>query len=81
MSFAFCFDRADDVYHFSYSYPYTYSRLQAYLDKIERKKLPYVKRELLTLTVVSLLLFKGQLTILEHIMNNLKTDVQIVYCM
>uniref|UniRef100_H2YNR8 Cytosolic carboxypeptidase 6 n=1 Tax=Ciona savignyi TaxID=51511 RepID=H2YNR8_CIOSA len=53
MSFAFCFDRADDheVYHFSYSFPYTYSRLQAYLDRIERKQLDYFKRELLTLTV------------------------------
>ncbi|XP_039259503.1 cytosolic carboxypeptidase 6-like [Styela clava] len=53
MSFAFCFDKADDceVYHFSYSFPYTYTRLQTYLDKLERKCLPFVKRELLTLTV------------------------------
>lgn len=53
MSFAFCFDRADDseTYHFSYSFPYTYTRLQTYLDRLERKCLPYFKRELLTLTV------------------------------
>ena len=53
MSFAFCFDRADEneVYHFSYSYLYTYTRLQSYLDNIEKKHLPYFKRELLTSTV------------------------------
>lgn len=54
MSFTFCFDRDDEseVYHFSYSFPYTYTRLQNYLDKLERKCMPYFKRELLTLTVV-----------------------------
>lgn len=52
MSFAFCFDRADDeVYQFAYSFPYTYSRLQTYLDKLESKNLQHVKRELLALTV------------------------------
>jgi len=59
MSFAFCFDRADEneVYHFSYSYPYTYSRLQSYLEAIEKKQLPYFKRDLLTSTVVCFCLF------------------------
>ncbi|CAK8689718.1 unnamed protein product [Clavelina lepadiformis] len=53
MSFAFCFDRADEneVYHFAYSYPYTYTRLQGYLDRLEKKQLPYLDRHLLTLTV------------------------------
>ncbi|XP_078484968.1 cytosolic carboxypeptidase 6-like isoform X2 [Ciona intestinalis] len=53
MSFLFCFDRAEEneVYHFSYSYPYTYSRLQTYLERIEKKQLNYFKRDLLTLTV------------------------------
>lgn len=52
MSFAFCFDRADDeVYQFAYSFPYTYSRLQSYLDKLEHKNLQHVKREVLALTV------------------------------
>ena len=56
MSFAFCFDRADEgeVYHFAYSYPYTYSRLQAYLEKIEKKQYNFFKKETLVLTVVSL---------------------------
>lgn len=53
MSFAFCFDREDDVYQFAYCYPYTYSRLQHYLASLERRNLPYLQRELLGLSVVS----------------------------
>ncbi|MGH0137273.1 UNVERIFIED_CONTAM: hypothetical protein FKN15_069597 [Acipenser sinensis] len=45
MSFAFCFDKEDDTYQFAYCYPYTYSRLQHYLD--------YFQRELLGLSVIS----------------------------
>uniref|UniRef100_A0A3P9HNV8 ATP/GTP binding protein-like 4 n=1 Tax=Oryzias latipes TaxID=8090 RepID=A0A3P9HNV8_ORYLA len=51
MSFAFCFDREDDVYQFAYCYPYTYSRLQHYLASLERKHLPYLRREQLGLSV------------------------------
>ena len=51
LSFAFCFDRPEDIYQFAYAYPYTYSRLQRYLDNLESKDLPYVKRELLAYTV------------------------------
>uniref|UniRef100_A0A8C8DQN4 AGBL carboxypeptidase 4 n=1 Tax=Oryzias sinensis TaxID=183150 RepID=A0A8C8DQN4_9TELE len=51
MSFAFCFDREDDVYQFAYCYPYTYSRLQHYLASLERKHLPYLWREQLGLSV------------------------------
>lgn len=53
MSFAFCFDREDDVYQFSYCYPYSYTRLQNYLDGIEKKEYDYFNRELLCLSVVS----------------------------
>ncbi|MEQ2191385.1 Cytosolic carboxypeptidase 6 [Xenoophorus captivus] len=53
MSFAFCFDREDDVYQFAYCYPYTYTRLQHYLASLERRNLPYLKREQLGLSVVS----------------------------
>lgn len=53
MSFAFCFDREDDVYQFAYCYPYTYSRLQHYLASLERRNLPYLQREQLGLSVVS----------------------------
>lgn len=37
LSFAFFFDREDDVYQFALNYPYSYSRLQAYLSVIEQK--------------------------------------------
>uniref|UniRef100_A0A3B5LTQ5 AGBL carboxypeptidase 4 n=1 Tax=Xiphophorus couchianus TaxID=32473 RepID=A0A3B5LTQ5_9TELE len=53
MSFAFCFDREDDVYQFAYCYPYTYTRLQHYLASLERRNLPYLQREQLGLSVVS----------------------------
>ncbi|XP_019904656.2 cytosolic carboxypeptidase 6 isoform X2 [Esox lucius] len=53
MSFAFCFDREDDVYQFAYCYPYTYSRLQHYLDSLERRNLDYLQREQLGLSVTS----------------------------
>lgn len=51
MSFAFCFDREDDVYQISYCYPYTYGYLENYLNELEAKKLDYFKRELLGLSV------------------------------
>ncbi|XP_069838026.1 cytosolic carboxypeptidase 6 [Dendropsophus ebraccatus] len=51
MSFAFCFDRGDDVYQFAYCYPYTYTRLQHYLENLDRLHLDYVHRELLGLSV------------------------------
>ncbi|XP_068599840.1 cytosolic carboxypeptidase 6 [Brachionichthys hirsutus] len=51
MSFAFCFDREDDIYQFAYCYPYTYSRLQHYLASLERRNLPYLQREQLGLSV------------------------------
>lgn len=56
MSFAFCFDREDDVYQFAYCYPYTYSRLQHYLSSLEQRNLDYLKREQLGLSVVSVCL-------------------------
>ncbi|XP_065104549.1 cytosolic carboxypeptidase 6 isoform X2 [Paramisgurnus dabryanus] len=51
MSFAFCFDREDDVYQFAYCYPYTYSRLQHYLASLEHRNLDYLRREQLGLSV------------------------------
>ncbi|XP_050388353.1 cytosolic carboxypeptidase 6 [Patella vulgata] len=51
MSFAFCFDREEDVYQFSYCYPYSYSKLQNYLDNLEKKNFKFFNRELLSLTV------------------------------
>nr|XP_008118841.1 PREDICTED: cytosolic carboxypeptidase 6 [Anolis carolinensis] len=51
MSFAFCFDREDDIYQFAYCYPYTYTRLQHYLDNLQRRNMDYCRRELLGLSV------------------------------
>ena len=52
MSFTFCFDREDDVYQFAYSFPYTYTKLQNYLENIEQRQLDYVQRRPLVYSVV-----------------------------
>ncbi|XP_048353345.1 BEN domain-containing protein 5-like isoform X4 [Sphaerodactylus townsendi] len=51
MSFAFCFDREEDVYQFAYCYPYTYTRLQHYLDNLQRRNMDYFCREFLGYSV------------------------------
>lgn len=53
MSFAFCFDREEDVYQFAYCYPYTYTRLQHYLDNLQKRNMDYFCREFLGCSVVS----------------------------
>ena len=53
LSFAFAFDREEDVYQFSVCFPYSYSRLQLYLSEVERLKLSWIRRETLAQTVVS----------------------------
>ncbi|XP_075341428.1 cytosolic carboxypeptidase 6 isoform X3 [Odontesthes bonariensis] len=67
MSFAFCFDREDDVYQFAYCYPYTYSRLQHYLASLERRNLPYLQREQLGLSVQQRRLDLLTITNSEHV--------------
>lgn len=37
LSFSFAFDREDEVYQFSLSFPYSYSRMQSYLGLLESK--------------------------------------------
>ncbi|XP_036613812.1 cytosolic carboxypeptidase 6 isoform X1 [Trichosurus vulpecula] len=51
MSFAFCFDREDDIYQFAYCYPYTYTRFQHYLDSLQKRNMDYFFREKLGLSV------------------------------
>ena len=51
MSFAFCFDKEEDVYQFAYSYPYTYSHMQKYLTQLQKRNLDYFLREQLCLSV------------------------------
>ena len=52
LSFAFAFDREEDVYQFSVCFPYSYSRLQLHLSEVEKLRLPWVRRQLLANTVV-----------------------------
>ena len=59
MSFVFCFDLEDDVYQFAYSFPYSYTKLQNYLQILDNRHLDYYERELLAMSVVS-----------DHILNN-----------
>lgn len=36
-SFAFAFDKEEEIYQFALGYPYSYSRLQTYLQILEQK--------------------------------------------
>ncbi len=56
MSFVFCFDHEDDVFQFAYSFPYSYTKLQNYLQILDNRGLDYYDRDLLTMSVVSLIL-------------------------
>ncbi|XP_061200831.1 BEN domain-containing protein 5 isoform X3 [Neopsephotus bourkii] len=71
MSFAFCFDREDDTYQFAYCYPYTYTRLQHYLDNLQRRNMDYFRRESLGLSVQ-----KRQLDLLTITSPEDKTDLE-----
>ena len=51
LSFAFAFDSDTDVYQFAYCFPYTYSRLQTFLEELDKKEMACYRRELLCLTV------------------------------
>lgn len=37
LSFAFCFDKEDEIYQFALGFPYSYSRLQSYLQVLEQR--------------------------------------------
>jgi len=45
LSFAFCFDREDERYHFALSQPYSLSRHELYVDKLRAKRLPHLRVE------------------------------------
>ncbi|KAJ3391394.1 Cytosolic carboxypeptidase 6 [Lobulomyces angularis] len=51
LSFIFEFDSFDDEYFFAYSFPYTYTQLQDYLNEISLRNLPFFDRELLGYSV------------------------------
>jgi len=41
------FDKEEDVYHFALSFPYSYSKCQAYLQLLEQRQYPFFRREVL----------------------------------
>lgn len=51
LGFSFNFDREDDVYQFSLTYPYSYTRYQGHLDNL-CTKLTTIKRETLVLSLL-----------------------------
>lgn len=53
LSFAFGFDKEDEVYQFALTFPYSYSKLQAYLNALESKFPESFERTTLGMTVVS----------------------------
>lgn len=62
LSFAFGFDREDDIYHFCIALPYSYNRLQTFLGVMEKKAVQLnecFSRECLTNSVVSTQLNNG----------------------
>lgn len=51
LSFSFAFDREDEVYQFSLSFPYSYSRMQSYLGLLESKFSDKFHRETIGQTI------------------------------
>lgn len=52
MSFAFAFDKEDEVYQFALTYPYSYSRLQSYLNVMQSKYADIFMRESIGVSLV-----------------------------
>lgn len=50
LSFAFSFDREEDVYQFALTYPYSYSRYLAHLDNL-CTRLTYTRRETIATSI------------------------------
>lgn len=53
LSFAFGFDREEDVYQFALSFPYSYSRCQAHAEALERRHLTFLRRHQIATSLVS----------------------------
>jgi hypothetical protein len=51
LSFAFCFDREDERYHFALAQPYSFSRHQMYVDNLCNRNLAHVKVDILAKSV------------------------------
>lgn len=75
LSFAFAFDNDTDVYQFAYCFPYTYSRLEHFLDELDKRNLECYKRELLCLTVQQRRVELLTITSTENMKDDLKKRV------
>ena len=75
LSFAFAFDNDTDVYQFAYCFPYTYSRLENFLDELDKRNLECYKRELLCLTVQQRRVELLTITSPENMKDDLKRKV------
>lgn len=53
LSYAFAFDKEDEVYQFALTFPYSYSKLQAFLNALESKFPDSFERTTLGMTIVS----------------------------
>lgn len=51
LTFGVAFDREEDAYQIALTYPYSYSRLVAFLDEVDNRKFAFVSRTLLTRSV------------------------------
>jgi hypothetical protein len=51
LSFAFCFDREDEIYHFALTQPYSLSRHEMYVKNLLAKNLDYVDVDVMAHTV------------------------------
>lgn len=41
------FDREEDMYHFAFSFPFSYSKCQTHIELLEQRQYPFFRRELL----------------------------------
>ena len=52
-SFNFCFDIETDVYQFALAFPYSYTRLQTFLNDLDSADHPCYRRNCVAYTIVS----------------------------
>ncbi|KAI8119598.1 hypothetical protein FF38_00119 [Lucilia cuprina] len=74
LSFAFAFDKEDDVYQFALAPPYSYSRMQAYLSVIENRQQQGEKKFTRTLLTKSLQNRNVDLITIDHVSGKTKTN-------
>ncbi|XP_058978180.1 cytosolic carboxypeptidase 6 isoform X1 [Musca domestica] len=74
LSFVFCFDKEDDVYQFALAPPYSYSRLQSYLNVIENRQNQAEKKFTKSVLTKSLQNRNVDLITIDHVTGKLKTN-------